>query len=237
MAGVGLLIILVAMALLVVTGGEGEIAGLSPGDFAQVASIGALGLVLASFIVQAFRGRVGDGFRAIAFWLVLGLGFVALYSYRSDVQAIAGRLTGELLPGQTTEGPGGEVVVTRRIDGTFVVNGRIGARNANPNASFIFDTGASTVVLTAETAAAAGFEPRPGDFTVPVSTANGRTFAAPVTLERLAVGSISERNVRALVARPGVLRTNLLGMTFLERLTSYEVRANRLFLRGRGTTT
>jgi aspartyl protease family protein len=60
------------------------------------------------------------------------------------------------------------------------------------------------------------------------------TLAAPVTIERLTVGSIREQRVRALVTRPGVLRENLLGMTFLERLSSYEVRQNRLFLRGRG---
>jgi aspartyl protease family protein len=54
-----------------------------------------------------------------------------------------------------------------------------------------------------------------------------------VTLDMLRVGSIAERRVRALVARPGALRENLLGMTFLERLTSYEVRGNRLILRGR----
>jgi aspartyl protease family protein len=68
-----------------------------------------------------------------------------------------------------------------------------------------------------------------------VFTANGRNLAAPVTLDRLSVGPITERRVRALVARPGVLRENLLGMTFLERLPSYEVRGNRLILRGRGS--
>jgi aspartyl protease family protein len=48
------------------------------------------------------------------------------------------------------------------------------------------------------------------------------------------VGSITEKNVRALIARSGVLHANLLGMTFLERLGSYEVRGNRLILRAKG---
>jgi aspartyl protease family protein len=60
-------------------------------------------------------------------------------------------------------------------------------------------------------------------------------MAAPITLDRLAVGPIAAERVRALVTRPGLLRENLLGMTFLERLASYEVRNNRLILRGRGT--
>ena len=38
---------------------------------------------------------------------------------------------------------------------------------------------------------------------------------------RVAVGPIVERNVRALVARPGALTTSLLGHTFLDRLDSY----------------
>jgi aspartyl protease family protein len=44
---------------------------------------------------------------------------------------------------------------------------------------------------------------------------------------------VTERNVDALVAKPGALRENLLGMSFLERLASYEVREDRLILRQR----
>jgi len=54
-----------------------------------------------------------------------------------------------------------------------------------------------------------------------------------VVLDSLAVGTITERRVPALVARPGALHDNLLGMTFLNRLASYEVRGNRLILRGK----
>ncbi|HST93799.1 MAG TPA: retroviral-like aspartic protease family protein, partial [Microvirga sp.] len=57
--------------------------------------------------------------------------------------------------------------------------------------------------------------------------------AAPLVIDSLSVGPITARNVRALIARSGVLHANLLGMTFLERLASYEVRGNRLILRGR----
>jgi aspartyl protease family protein len=69
-------------------------------------------------------------------------------------------------------------------------------------------------------------------YTVSVETANGRTRAAPVTLDRLAVGDIVERAVPALIAQPGQLRVNLLGMSFLNRLESWEVRGDKLMLRG-----
>jgi aspartyl protease family protein len=110
----------------------------------------------------------------------------------------------------------------------------IAGRANDRDLRFIFDTGASMVVLTAESAKAIGIDPASLNYVVPVATANGRTLAAPVTLDSLTVGSITERRVRALVARPGMLGENLLGMTFLERLASYEVRSNRLILRGRG---
>ena len=58
-----------------------------------------------------------------------------------------------------------------------------------------------------------------------IDTANGRTRAAPVTLDRLAIGGLEERSVEALVAQPGQLRTSLLGMSFLNRLQSWQVSA------------
>jgi aspartyl protease family protein len=57
-------------------------------------------------------------------------------------------------------------------------------------------------------------------------------MAAPVRLDRLEIGPISEVRVQALVARPGTLGENLLGMSFLERLQSYQVSEDRLILRG-----
>jgi len=225
----GLGIVLFAMALLVVMHGEERIAGLTPGEFAAVAAYGALALVMTSWIVSEFRYRWTEGLRALVMWSAIFAALVAGYSYREDLQAALDRVIGEIQPGRTVVTPGGEVVVARRADGTFTMVGRVNDRNMR----FIFDTGASTVVLTSDSAAAAGLQVSSLDYSVPVATANGRTMAAPVLIDRLSIGSITERRVRALVARPGLLRENLLGMTFLERLVSYEVRGNRLILRGR----
>ena len=49
---------------------------------------------------------------------------------------------------------------------------------------------------------------------------------------RLAVGKLVERSVPALVVPHGQMKTNLLGMSFLDRMESWEVRADRLMLRG-----
>ena len=96
----------------------------------------------------------------------------------------------------------------------------------------VIDTGATSVVLTYETAKAAGLPLELLDYNVDVETAGGHVRAARLTLDRLAVGKLVERSVPALVVPRGQMKTNLLGMSFLNRLESWEVRADRLMLRG-----
>ena len=87
-------------------------------------------------------------------------------------------------------------------------------------------------MLTQDAAKAAGLPLEVLNYSVSVDTANGRARAAPVTLDRLSIGDITERSVPALVAQAGQLRTSLLGMTFLNRLESWEVRGDKLMMRG-----
>jgi len=129
-------------------------------------------------------------------------------------------------PSEPQVGRGGEVIINRRLSGEFAITGRVnGAR-----ATFLFDTGASAVVLTAADARRAGVDAGDLAFNVPVSTANGAAMAAETRLDRIAIGPIIMRNVPALIARRGALDESLLGMSFLERLKSYTVERDRLIL-------
>ena len=78
-----------------------------------------------------------------------------------------------------------------------------------------------------------GIRPPESAFTQRVSTANGTALTAPIRLDSITVGPITERNVDAMVSRPGVLTVNLLGQSFLGRLSGYEVKGDRLILTGR----
>ena len=51
-------------------------------------------------------------------------------------------------------------------------------------------------------------------------------------LQTVEVGGIVVKDVMASVSKEGALGSNLLGHRFLERLASYEVRGDRLILRG-----
>jgi aspartyl protease family protein len=119
---------------------------------------------------------------------------------------------------QIARGPTGEFGLRAQINGV--------------SAPMVIDTGATSVVLTYETAKAAGLPLELLDYDVEVETAGGHTRAARLTLDRLAIGKLVERSVPALVVPRGQMKTNLLGMSFLDRLESWEVRSDRLMLRG-----
>jgi aspartyl protease family protein len=95
----------------------------------------------------------------------------------------------------------------------------------------LVDTGASVVTLSYEDAQS--FVPRMSkkDFTHKVQTANGTVEAAPILIAKLQVGDIVVREVEALVLPPGRLKTSLLGMTFLKRLSAFAVSGGKLVLR------
>lgn len=223
-----LIVVLVAMVMLMFFGSGEQILGLEPYMFAGVVTSGAFALLVMSWGLQEYRGKTMQAVQAALAWVVIFLGLITGYAYRFELQDAANRVIGEVSPGHAVMARGGEVTISRARNGSFLVAGRVNGRDAR----FVFDTGASTVVLTEATARAAGIDPSTLNYNVTVNTANGRTTAARVRLDRLAIGPIAQERVDAMVARPGALFENLLGMTFLERLQSYEVRDDRLILRG-----
>ena len=218
-----------ALLVLIVRHDDGTIAGLESHDFAALALKVALAVFIGSFVVAMFRHRFAQAVEAAMFWVIIALFIAAGYSYRIELREIGDRILSELVPGRAAV-RGLMVEIARGRSGDFQVAALInGAR-----VSTVLDTGASTVVLTQEAAKAAGLPLEMLSYTVNVDTANGRTRAAPVVLDRIAVGSIVERAVPALVAQPAQLKVTLLGMSFLNRLQSWEVRGDHLVMRGTG---
>jgi aspartyl protease family protein len=222
-----LLFIGIGLLVLVLRHDAGTVAGFETGDFASLIYKIALLIFIGGAVLALFRERIAEAFQAAMFWVVIGLLLAVGYTYRQDLRDVGERVLAELVPGRTVSRAGATVEIARGQRGEFQVVAEInGARIAT-----IYDTGASAVVLTQEAAKAAGLPLDFLNYSVPVETANGRARAAPVTLDRIAIGSIVERNVPALIAQAGQLRTSLLGMSFLNRLASSEVRGDRLVLR------
>ena len=118
------------------------------------------------------------------------------------------------------------VIVPRDARGHFQIDGRIEGRKL----SFMVDTGASVIALTASDAGRLGIHPAQGEFVTEVKTANGIVRAAPVRLDEVEVGDLVVRDVAALVLPDEALSDNLLGLSFLSRLRRFEYSAGRLVL-------
>jgi aspartyl protease family protein len=210
--------------------GSSTVMGLDVNATLPILSAVLMAVLLTTMSMGMGKGQMRQNIQMIAGWIGIALVLVAGYAYRFELAAAGNRVAGSLVPGLMLFGPGGEVTASRDAGGHFAFDARANGRPIR----IMFDTGASSVVLKAEDAAAIGIRESELSYSVNVRTANGVTQAAPVTLRSLEIGGIREENVRAMVARPGQLFENLLGMSFLERLSSYEVRGDQLVLRGRG---
>jgi aspartyl protease family protein len=218
----GLLLALVVIA----ARHHGTTAAMEDQDIASlIVKIGAL-VLIGGAVLTMFRSNLSKSLEYLLIWVIIGLALVLGYTYRFELKDIGDRVMAELMPGRAMS-RGRVVELSRGNTGDFQISTEVNGR-AVP---MILDTGASTVVLTHEAARAAGLPVEMIKYTVNVDTANGRTRAASVTLDRIAIGGIVERSVPALVAQPGALRSNLLGMSFLNRLQSWEVRGDRLVMR------
>jgi aspartyl protease family protein len=219
--------------MFLVSNKSGMIAGIDSTTFGYVAVFLALLVYIGGGMFARYGGRASAMLRDAVTWLALGLGLVTLYAYKDDLMPIAARVVGELLPGSAMtveESTNGltEVRLRRRLDGHFTANVEVNGKTI----SMIVDTGASTIVLRPEDAAKAGIDVSRLTYKVPVLTANGRTVAARVYVDKVAIGPLDRQRVEALVAQPGAMTQSLLGMSFLSRLRSYEFSGDFLTLRG-----
>jgi aspartyl protease family protein len=225
---IGLLIALGIAGLWRLTAGDTVSGG--PSGTAIVSIIAGCLLLawMGGSVIQQYRGRASEALSHAALWLAIVFGLVAGYAYRFELMAVRDRVVGVLLPGSAVSN-GGTVSITRAGNDSFIIDGGVNGAAVR----FIFDTGADSVVINAETAERLNLRLSDSDYTVTVQTASGTAQKAPIRLDEVSVGDIRVQNVDALVSRPGELTVNLLGMSFLSRLRGYSVQGDTLLLEQR----
>ena len=193
--------------------------GFAPEDVDMPRLVGLLAIVV--FVgagIVGRRMRAWQVVRAMVVWAVIIVVVAGLYASRDQLAGFAGRLVGAMVPGVPVSGRlAGEanpdsVVITRSGDGHFVVRTAVDGVST----TMLIDTGASFVTLSQRDAQRVGIDTDALDYAIPIRTANGTMQAASIVLDSLAVGSIEQQNVRALVAPRGSLNQSLLGMSFLD---------------------
>lgn len=181
---------------------------------------------IASGLAVGWRYRARAALKHAAIWVAVILVLVLAYSFRGDVAGLADRMASELVPdrGRTTES--GEVVFAASKDGHHYVQAEVDGTGIR----FMVDTGASLISLTERDARAVGFDIEALDYVLRMRTANGIAMAAPVRLKEVTIGPIRVRDVAASV-NPSLQGTSLLGISFLDRLSSYRFEGDQLTFR------
>ena len=118
----------------------------------------------------------------------------AVVAYRDPEQVARATDSVSQLLRKRAVAPTRAVQIARGQAGEFALQAKINGVSA----PMVIDTGATSVVLTYETAKAAGLPLELLEYDVDVETAGGHTKAARLTLDRLAIGKLVERSVPAL---------------------------------------
>jgi aspartyl protease family protein len=190
---------------------------------------------------MAFTSGNRQLFREAASWAVVALIGAAAFSHfetlKTGAEQLLGLPTSSDVAARNAARPETPAPPQQPVAGSVVElkAGRNGHFNAEAEVNgrsidVMVDTGATMIALTYEDAERAGLSLNRSDFTQSVTTANGVARVAPVTLDRVTIGDITVRNVPAAVAERGRLKTSLLGMTFLSRLSRFDMRSGILVL-------
>lgn len=135
--------------------------------------------------------------------------------------------TPEARSGFRPEAPGPSAAVLKMADdGHYWADAKIDGRRIR----MMVDTGASMIALTRDDAQRIGLNLKDLDFKWEVGTAGGKTFGAYVKLDEVEIGNVTIEDVDALVIQ-AELQNSLLGMSFLNELSSFEFRKNAMIIR------
>lgn len=173
--------------------------------------LGLLGAVLGGYFFVANRRQMGKLAQQAAIWIFIFLGAIVAVGLWNDIRD-------DIAPRQSVLMEGGRIEVPRAGDGhyylTLAING--------VDTRFVVDTGASEMVLTQADAARAGLKVDQLIYSGRAMTANGMVETAPVVLDSVGLGGVSDSGVRALVNR-GEMSESLLGMSYLGRFERLEI--------------
>ena len=188
------------------------------------------GVVLITFLSAAIltpqRIMWAQGARHAAIWVgIVGVLIIGV-TYRPELLGIVQRVRMTLSPSYPVATRPHELVVSQDGGGSFLVMGKVN----NQLVRFVVDTGASETVLSPADAKRIGIDLGTLRFDQPSETANGIGYSAIFVADKLAVGSIAFDDMPIMINQ-APMSNSLLGMTFLRRLESFQVKGDRLYLR------
>ena len=162
-------------------------------------------------------GRMLKSLQQASAWVLIFLVTIAGVGIWQDIQ--------NEQPFQTRIEESGRVIAERGRGGHYHLTLEI---NGIPT-HFLVDTGATNIVLTRDDAKAAGLDLDKLNFFGRANTANGEVSTAPVRLDSVQIGPVTDQDVYAVV-NGGEMNQSLLGMEYLQRWGKIEITGGELIL-------
>ncbi|CUH88984.1 clan AA aspartic protease [Phaeobacter sp. CECT 5382] len=187
-------------------------------EFSRLIYLGLLLVAVGAWVFVENRQSLGKTVQQLAVWAFIFLGVIAGYGLWGDIRQT-------LQPQQSVMSETGRVVVPRSADGHYYLTLQVDGADIH----FLVDTGASEVVLTERDARRAGIDPDKLAYLGRARTANGEVRTASVRVGEISLGNIRDENLRVWV-NEGELDSSLLGMGYLQRWSSIEIRDGALVL-------
>ncbi|NOD75182.1 MULTISPECIES: TIGR02281 family clan AA aspartic protease [unclassified Ruegeria] len=188
------------------------------GSFGQLVYLVILGTVLVFWFISYNRQSLNKTLQQVMAWVFIFVGVIAIIGLWEDIRSTVSPAPQMTVTGETIEVP-------RAYDGHYYLPVLVNGEPIN----FLVDTGASQIVLSAQDAKRAGIDPDQLNYFGRALTANGEVRTAPVRLETLTVGPITDQNVSAWV-NEGELHKSLLGMDYLHRFSNIQFANGRMIL-------
>ncbi|MEM1076313.1 MAG: TIGR02281 family clan AA aspartic protease [Pseudomonadota bacterium] len=187
-------------------------------DIGRLIYLIVLGAMVIGWFIAQGRTSWNKTLQQAAIWFFLFGGAIAAYGLWDDISR-------EVRPQQSVYSNEGRIEVPRSPDGHYYVNMAVNGAAVR----FVLDTGATSLVLTKTDAATAGLQPDDLAYVNRAMTANGEVRTAPVRLDSVALGPVTDTNVAAVVNQ-GDMPASLLGMTYLQKWGSIEIAGDTLTL-------
>ncbi len=187
-------------------------------SIARIAYLGLLGAAVVAWFVSQNRQTLNKTLQQVMAWVFIFIGVIAAYGLWEDIRTTVGPAPQLTITGETIQVP-------RASDGHYYLPV---VANGEP-ITFLVDTGASQIVLSERDAERLGIDPDQLNYFGRAYTANGEVRTAPVRLDSLALGPITDTNVSAWV-NEGELHQSLLGMEYLHRFSNIQFADGKLIL-------
>ncbi len=187
-------------------------------DIGRLVYLVVLAAAILLWFVAQNRQSLNKTLQQVMAWVFIFVGVIAVIGLWEDIRSSVGPAPQMAVTGDTIEVP-------RAQDGHYYLPVTV---NGEPIV-FLVDTGASQIVLSAQDAERVGIDPDQLNYFGRAITANGEVRTAPVRLDSLELGPITDRNVSAWI-NEGELHQSLLGMDYLHRFSNIQFTDSRLIL-------